>query len=71
MGDKIEHYCLLCMMLSTVLFIAIIIGVLGCASGFILSQWLGFNGLLMDFLVYVFGICGFLGTCYSALYVSS
>lgn len=66
MGDKIERFSLLCMKIGTVLFIATIICTIGCISGFALSDFLGFNGLLMDFITFAFGIFGFIIGLYSA-----
>ena len=66
MGDKIEHFSLLCMKIGTALFIATVICTIGCISGFVLSDFCGFKGLLMDFVTFAFGACGFVVGLYSA-----
>ena len=58
MGDKIERYSLLCMKLGTALLTALAFFIIGCVAGFAFGESFGFNGRLMDFLVFVFGVLG-------------
>ncbi len=66
MGDKIERCSLFCMKIGTALFIATVLCTIGCLCGFVLSESLGFNGRLMDFLVFVCGASGLLLGFYPA-----
>ena len=66
MGDKIERYSLFCMKIGTALFIATVLCTIGCVCGFVLSESLGFHGRLMDFLVFMFGVCGLILGFYPA-----
>ncbi|MBQ6744963.1 MAG: hypothetical protein IJR05_09555 [Acidaminococcaceae bacterium] len=66
MGDKIERYSLFCMKIGTAMFIATVICAIGSVFGFVLSESLGFNGRLMDFLVFTFGVFGLVVGYYPA-----
>ena len=58
MGEKIERFSLLCMKLGAALLTALVFLTIGCIAGFALSESFGFNGRLMDFLVFIFGVLG-------------